>query len=73
MLQEMLPLVIALGLLVITGHGANDLLATWKGGVPYKELKAALQEFVEQLPVEALDALAKKTPETKDIGDDAIK
>jgi len=65
MLQEMLPMTIGLFLLVILGHSANDFLALWKSRMEYKDIKEALQELIDELPITVSTELAVEPPEFK--------
>jgi hypothetical protein len=47
MLDEMLPLIFVLGFLVIGGHTATDLIATWREGVSGKNLQEALHDLID--------------------------
>jgi hypothetical protein len=47
MLDEALPLIFVLGFLVIGGHTATDLLATWREGVPSKDLATGLHDLID--------------------------
>lgn len=52
MLEAMLPLVFVIGAMVITGHTVTDIMAVWSEGVKTKDLKTALLEMVEVLPLD---------------------
>jgi len=51
MLQQMLPLIFAVGLLIITGHTVTDVMYIWKEGLTFKNLKDATHELVEAIPL----------------------
>jgi len=65
LLGDMLPLVFALGISLIFGHTATDLIAIWKTGVASKPLADALKDLIEAIeeamqeerPIENLDAI----------------
>jgi hypothetical protein len=48
MLQAILPGVLVIGSLVIFGHTATDVVATWREGVPFVEWEDALMEVIKE-------------------------
>lgn len=53
MLEEMLPLVFVIGIMLITGHTITDVMAIWREGVIGKELKEAAHDLIDALDGDA--------------------
>lgn len=51
MLNTMLPGVLAVGIALIAGHSATDIIAIWVNGVQAKPVKEAVQDLVEAIPL----------------------
>jgi hypothetical protein len=67
MMDQMLPLIIAMGLLVITGHTATDLMYLWTEGIKSKELKEAAHDLIEAFPLGEIKPTAESySPEQAD-------
>lgn len=49
LLDQMLPLVFVIGLALIGGHTATDLVAIWQEGVVGKELAQAAHDLIDAL------------------------
>lgn len=49
MLEEMLPLIFVIGALIIFGHSATDIAATWRQGVAGKDWQTALHDLIDAL------------------------
>lgn len=78
MLEEMLPLVFAMGALLIAGHTITDVMAVWREGVPPKDLRRAAHDLIDALPLAEqgqgdVELTDRATPGARVGGDDATE
>jgi len=48
-LADMLPTVLVMGILLITGHTVTDVVAIWKEGVEAKDLRDAIVDLIDAI------------------------